>query len=691
MISPDRGTAVSWSEFAIRAPASAEFRSATQTALIVFAAYLIGTEAAFLVGTLSDKIFAPFWPPNVILMAAMLLTGRQRIWLCILAALPAHVIAEARVGMPLSQMAVAFATNVAVATASAGVIWRFVGDPPWFETFRKAAIYVVLAGFACPAIVAFAGAFVPILGNAPGSYAEHWLQWFSANALGNLTLGPVAIIVAGEGMKALWPSQRVRQAEALIVICALLGATHIAFTAGAGRSSDLFLPSLLYLPLPLILWYTARFGTAGASISVLTVTIDLIWRALNGPSLFLGPTADTNVFALQIFLMCLAVPVLLLGASIDQTRQVERKLREDEERIGLAAAAAHVGFWQYDIAANRIWLSEYARTLFGLQDGIGIAIEQGELLALVHPDDAPLVRQIVLGKEYAKTEPIEFRAGSPGQTRWILARSHKLADAVAPKISGIFIDVTARKTAEAAFEQQQREIAHLMRVHQMGELSGGIAHEMTQPLTAILANAQAARLLLDSPQADLSLIGEVLDDIIREDQRAGEVIKRLRSLLKNSNAEFAPVDVNDLVNSTLELLRGESISRRTRIMSELEFGIPPITGDTVQLQQVLINLVMNAIEAAHEMDTGRRVIVLHTRDNGHGMVEISVKDQGIGISAADQKHVFKPFFTTKERGMGLGLSICSTIVTRHRGTLTIKSGLDEGTTAYLRLPVMGSQ
>src|SRR4029079_4736784 len=145
------------------------------------------------------------------------------------------------------------------------------------------------------------------------------------------------------------------------------------------------------------------------------------------------------------------------------------------------------------------------------------------------------------------------------------------------------------------------------------ELSGGLAHEITQPLTAILANAQAARLMLESSPVDLSVITEVLDDIIHEDHRAGEVIRRLRSLLKDSESNSEEVNLNDLVSSTVQLLRNELISRRAKLDRDLDPSLPAVIGDAVQLQQVLLNLVMNAIEAVHHMATVRRVIVLKTR------------------------------------------------------------------------------
>jgi C4-dicarboxylate-specific signal transduction histidine kinase len=226
-----------------------------------------------------------------------------------------------------------------------------------------------------------------------------------------------------------------------------------------------------------------------------------------------------------------------------------------------------------------------------------------------------------------------------------------------------------------------------MRVSQVSELSGGLAHELTQPLTAILANAQAAREMIASNSADPSAIADVLDDIITEDQRAGEVIERLRSLLRNGSTEFEEIDVNDLCGATLRLLRSELINRHVKADFIPAAGTPRILGDVVQLQQVLLNLVMNAIEAVHRMAASRRAIVLRAGDYSHGMLEITVEDRGNGLGVAEQARIFEPFFTTKEHGLGLGLSICSAIVVRHGGTLALENNPVGGAIAYVRLPV----
>jgi signal transduction histidine kinase len=303
--------------------------SSLRAPLVLALAYYLGAEAAFYFGTLSDKIFALFWPPNVILFCALLLVPKRRWPVFIAAAFLAHVVAEVRIGMHATQLLMAFATNCMVALVSAVAVRRLLGGPPWFGTLRKACIYILIAAGASPAIAALGGAFVPILGG--GSSSDYWLfwsHWYVGNALAALTFGPAFLTwVSDSPASSAFASGR-RKAEALVVGAALILACMVAFEVTARTLASGFLPALLYTPLPLILWAAIRFGEKGASGAILLITIVLTWRTVNGPSLFIGGDPERNVLALQLFLIGLAIPVLLLGAAIDELRRAEQTTRE---------------------------------------------------------------------------------------------------------------------------------------------------------------------------------------------------------------------------------------------------------------------------------------------------------------------------------------------------------------------------
>jgi len=654
--------------------------------LIVAIAYYLGAEIAFLIGTLSDRIFAPFWPPNIVLFCALLITPPRQWWIYIAAALPAHILAELRVGMPVSQFIVAFATNCLVAIANAFAVQRLMVEPPWFGTIRKTIIYVLIAAFLSPAFCALGGAFVQILGGGSlEDYGLFWARWYASNALGSLTLGPIAMIcIESTTRPRLAPAGRA--VEAAIVAALLIAACVVAFEDLPSIATG-YLPLLLYLPLPIIVWAAVRFGAKGASGAVFVISVALIWRTLNGPSLFDIGSPETNVFGMQLFLIGLSPPILLLGAAIEETRRAERTTRESEERISFAAASSNVGLWQYEFATGTFWATDYCRTLFGLSPSEPLTLDG--LVSRIHPNDSPTA-SAALASAIARAIPldVEFRVQDGDEVRWISVQARPVAgdDGKPTAMSGAFGDVTSRKLAEAEADVQQQEIAHLMRVSMLGELSGGLAHELTQPLTAILSNAQAGKLLLAKGNKSLSEIGNIFDDIIAEDERAGEVIHRLRSMLKKGDVKHETIDMNDLIASTLRLLHSELIDRRMSVSFDNAASLPAVHGDPVQLQQTLLNLLMNAMDATENVPPARRTISVSTATTGDGGVQVQIYDRGTGLPPLREHEVFQPFFTTKKRGLGLGLSICTSIVKLHGGALSLQNNVREGASAVFRLP-----
>jgi PAS domain S-box-containing protein len=397
---------------------------------------------------------------------------------------------------------------------------------------------------------------------------------------------------------------------------------------------------------------------------------------------------DAVLAAITAFGLQTAVVAILL-VQIRKRRQAELSLKDSEDRLAFAAASTNIGIWRLDLGANNLWATDHCRSMLGLSAQIPSSVES--LLNVLHAEDRHVLADSL---ELAATAgaPItsEFRIVLPdGGIRWLAARGHAVTDTAGRplRISGIFADITERKTVEAEADLQRREVSHLMRVSVLGELSGAIAHELNQPLTAILAYAQAARRLLGKEAPELGKVVSVLDEIVREDNRASEVISRLHGLLRKGESKSESVSVNDLVDSTLRLLQGEAISRRIRIEVALEDNLPRTLGDPVQLQQVLLNLLMNAMDAMNATAPPQRVLTVGTRSIDDGTLETRISDRGRGIAEGDQSRLFQPFFTTKDRGLGLGLSICFKIVKAHGGTLRIVNNGGAGATASLILPV----
>ena len=262
------------------------------------------------------------------------------------------------------------------------------------------------------------------------------------------------------------------------------------------------------------------------------------------------------------------------------------------------------------------------------------------------------------------------------------------------KGSGAFVlasvaDITERRRMEQATARQRDELAHLSRVAMLGELSGSLAHELNQPLTAILSNAQAARrfLALSPPRTDK--LPEILDDIVKADHRAGAVIQRLRAMLRKEESTREALDLNRLVEESMRLLRSDLLGRHVRADLDVAPGLPSVMGDRNQLQQVLLNLVLNACDAMAGQATDRRLTV-RTRQSAQGLVEVSVSDHGPGIPEADLDRLFEPFVTTKAQGLGLGLTICRSIVQAHGGRLWASNNVPRGATLHCELRAGGA-
>jgi signal transduction histidine kinase len=246
-------------------------------------------------------------------------------------------------------------------------------------------------------------------------------------------------------------------------------------------------------------------------------------------------------------------------------------------------------------------------------------------------------------------------------------------------------DVTARRQAEAAAQVNLGQIAHLDRVAAMGQLASSIAHELNQPLAAILANAQAASLLLSDSRLNVQEARACLTDIVSDDKRASEVIRRMRSLLQKTGVAIAPLVLNDLAANTIRLVANDALRHAVTIKFLPEPELPLTYGDAVQIQQVILNLLTNAIAAAASEGGSTRTVTVWTSVAAAPYVELGVHDSGKGISESDRERVFEPFFTTKAEGLGMGLTISRTIVEAHNGHLLVENAATGGATFRVHL------
>ncbi len=404
----------------------------------------------------------------------------------------------------------------------------------------------------------------------------------------------------------------------------------------------------------------------------------VIWGILDVP-FFLGFTYTAIV----------GVMGYELSSDVARAAGLARELEISEKRLNLAADSANLGMWEWDIAHDEIWITDKGRAMLGFDSSEKLDFDR--FRSRLHPDDRESVLKAVdsslgAGAEYQS----EYRVVLPdGQVRWIAGRGHVEfdGDGQPVRMRGASVDITQRKLAELEAARHRNEMAHLSRVTTAGELSGSLAHELNRPLGAILSNAQAAQRMLANGGVDVAEFREILNDIVSEDKRAAEVIHRLRLWLQKGEVQQHSLRINKVVRDVLKLIRTDLISQNVSVDTELARDLPTVTGDPVQLQQVLVNLVVNACDAMADCDTPEHQLRIRTGiENGGGAVIVSVTDRGGGIQVKEVEQIFEPFFTTKAKGMGLGLSVCRTIIAAHRGKLWATNNAERGATFHFTLP-----
>jgi PAS domain S-box-containing protein len=899
--------------------------------LWVFAGYYLGAKIGFALTFLPHPV-SVLWPPNSILVAALLLTPPRIWWFVLLSAFPAHWAAQLQSHVPPLMISCWFISNSCEALIGAGLTRYLVGGPIDFKSLRNVGVFCLCVVSLGPFLSSFLDtAFVVWNEWGQGAYWELIRIRSFSNAVAALIVVPLIVTWATDGIAALRTVRRAHYLQACALFLCLSLVSLVVFYKFGPRADS----ALLFLPLPFLLWAAVRFGSLGASTAISIVGFLAIWSGTHGHGPFSGETAEQSALSIQIFLIVLAVPVLFLaavvaerttrstelresesrfrvvadaapvliwmsdvdklctffnkpwleftgrtleqelgngwaqavhpddlqwcltiyteafdarqpfvmqyrlrrhdgeyrwlsaqgvprydaqgnfagyiGSCIDVTEFIneEQALRDSEERMSLAADAAKLGMWEWNVHTDEIWTTKTRRDFLGLPVSGKVTFKN--FISRVYVDDRDRVQKalndaIANGKDYES----EFRVVLPdSRVRWMASRGRclsdangktvglrgvsmdvtenkqaeekfrlaveaspngivlvdkegrivlvnnhveelfgyrreeligKLVDILVPErfrtnhpthrtrflakpqavvigagrelfarrkdgsefpveiglnpietADGVLVlaavaDITARKQAELEALRHREEVGHLSRVAAMGQLAASIAHELNQPLSGITSNASAGQRFIDRGDVDLRELHELLGDIIADGRRAGDVIRGLQSMVKKEVRARQRLNLNDLITTVVRMVKPDAMLRSCELNTVLEPALPFVEGDAIQLQQVLLNLVINAFDAMRDTPVNRRQVAISTKGGSDGTISLSVRDYGSGIPVEARERIFEQFFTTKTKGLGMGLTIVRSIIESHGGVIVAENVEGGGARFRFTLP-----
>lgn len=357
-------------------------------------------------------------------------------------------------------------------------------------------------------------------------------------------------------------------------------------------------------------------------------------------------------------------------------KRADEELRASKARLVAGTELAGLGYFEIDYGKRSCFLDDRFRAICGIPDEVLHDLMPVEYwLQQVHPDDRQPMQEERQKLHHGSIDRLSavYRYQHPVHgEKWLhhlACSASRSTDGAKIRTFGVVRDITEQRLAEAEVQTLRGDLAHVGRVTLLGQLASALAHELSQPLGAILRNAEAAEILLQAPVPDLEELRAIVTDILADDQRAGQVIDRLRSLLKRRSLDPQPVDLQGVITAVMSLVKADAASRQVKLLSSVPADLPLVLGDRIHLQQVLLNLLVNAMDALVESDHTEHVVRVHARLTDAAMVEVRVSDNGPGFGRETSGRLFEPFFTTKATGMGMGLPVSQTLIEAHNGKL----------------------
>jgi PAS domain S-box-containing protein len=773
---------------------------------ILTVVYFIAGKFGLLLASLHASA-SPVWPAAGIALATLLVLG-YRAWPAIFVG--AFLVNVTTAGNVATSLAIA-SGNTLEAVCGAWLVNRFAGGTTVFDRPQgvvKFALAAVVSTVIGPAFGVTSLAFGGFADWA--NFGAIWLTWWLGDTTGDLLIAPL-IILWSTPPKRRWNRREVVEVGILLLLLFVLSeAVFCGWLTISARNYP-----IAFISLPIVIWTAFRFTQRETATGIFILSGIAIWGTMHGFGPFAGETENQSLLALQSWTAVLAITAMALSAGMAERERAAEALRESEASMSLAANAANLGLWVWNIpSGEERWVTEKWRQLFGFADSEPVTFDR--FLEVVHPGDSERVKQVVQHiLEHGGEYEIEYRITRPdGIIRWIathgrveldergkpvLARGvsrdvterkiaeeelresearfrtvanaapvmiwmsgpdklctffnkgwldftgrsleqelgngwaegvHRedidrchdvyqnsfnaresftmeyrlrrsdgeyrwLLDSGTPRFAsdgaflgyiGSCIDITERKAAEEEARRRREQVELLGRVSLLGEMTASLAHELDQPLAAILSNATAAMQYLEQGKLDSEQLQEILTDVVGDGRRAHDIMHNVRSAIKKGSAIRGRINLNDVVKAVTHMVHLDAAAHFCKVEMSLARNLPAIDGDPSQIQQVLINLVRNAFDAMRDTPPSGRKVEIATTYNGDGTICVAVRDYGSGIPEPTLERLFEQFFTTKEEGLGMGLAIVRSIVEAHGGSIAAENADGGGARFSFRLP-----
>ena len=656
---------------------------------LFIAAYVLGCGFAQLLAIVPGTGIS-IWPPSGLFIATLVLASRQSWPWWVAAACLAEIFGNfIWFHSPLPAAFLIFSGNALEAMVGASLVTLACGRPVRLESLREVLAFVVLGAGIAPIFGATVGAAtVSGFGMQAQSFVAAWPLFWIGDATGVLIVAPLAVVVFQNwrGRAALLSTGR--WMEACVIGLIFLGVAALSLSGS--------LP-FAYIIMPPLLWAAVRFEFKGAAIMLVLLALITAIFTISGASQFAGdPESQRHKqIMLQLFLAISAFSALIVAAISRQHQLAVATLRQSERSLRELVETLPMHIWCTAADGKPIYFSRQFRDFIGFdvtdKDGGGASRLANVLNAIIHPDDLEQVstlyaRSLATGESYAQKHRLRR---FDGQYRWVETRAAPMrnSDGAIVQWNGGCLDIDEQVQAEDALRRASDGLAQATQAASLAELSASIAHEVNQPLAAIVANSQACHRWLSTEPPNIERAKIIAERITRDANSASDVVGRIRALFRHAPDTRSPEDINRLIGEVCRLMADKFTVQNIRIEVDLEPGLPPVALDRVQVQQALVNLIRNGIEAMDSAaGSGRRLQIRSCRD-GRDAIRIEVRDAGAGFK--DAERAFQPFFTTKQNGMGMGLTICRSIIESHGGRLWVANDGIRGATVAFTLPLAG--